>query len=883
MGIDCDVPETLLAGKGNALCIRGWCYHPTERIRQLDIVAGGIRHPVRFYGTVRADVFSAHYPHVDRRGHSFRSGFWGFVTLPEGFGSASVEILLHARLETGEECTKEIASITVSAGRPAGNGPLADPAGERPLIAICLATYDPPLNLFARQIESLINQSYSNWICIITDDCSQLETWEKIRAMVSGDPRFRCERTPRRLGFYRNFEYSLSLVPDEAAFVALCDHDDYWQADKLESLLAAFGQETVLAFGDMRIVDESGEVLSTTCWKWRRNNFTSLTSLFLANTITGAASMFRRRLLDLVLPFPVTTGEPFHDHWISSVALATGEIAYVDRPLHDYVQHRRNVIGHYVPARVPWLRQAWFALWHGAALGSVMAHYREIYFDDVLRVELMAQVIELRAANLLTRGKRRVVRRLQHMDRSPITALWLPLRRVRELWRGNETVGAETRLFRGILWKSFAIWRARLGPGPRMIAAERAEKTPDALAPLRRKLRPLTLSVSRDAAARVNVLIPTIDFDYVFGGYIAKFNFALKLAECGYRVRVVIVDHCECQPEVWRKQLSRFQGIGDLLDRCEVSYAFNRDNPLTVSADDCFVATTWWTAHIAHQASKDLSRKAFLYLIQEYEPFTFPMGSEAALARESYDRPHYALFSTEFLSEYFQRHRIGVFAQDSTGGQARSATFRNAITRVAPVTLDALKNRASRRLLFYARPEPHASRNMFELGILAVCRAVEEGVFDERWQFSGIGSVAASDARIIPLSNGRRMRLLRRLSQSEYGQELAGYDVGLSLMYTPHPSLTPIEMASAGMLVVTNTFENKTSECLQSISRNLIGVEPTVEGIAAGLAQAAAAVECHERRIAGSQVDWPKDWARVFDDQFMAKAARFLEQSGFRP
>ena len=30
-------------------------------------------------------------------------------------------------------------------------------------------------------------------------------------------------------------------------------------------------------------------------------------------------------------------------------------------------------------------------------------------------------------------------------------------------------------------------------------------------------------------------------------------------------------------------------------------------------------------------------------------------------------------------------------------------------------------------------------------------------------------------------------------------------------MYTPHPSLVPIEMASAGMLTVTNSFENKTA------------------------------------------------------------------------
>ena len=52
-------------------------------------------------------------------------------------------------------------------------------------------------------------------------------------------------------------------------------------------------------------------------------------------------------------------------------------------------------------------------------------------------------------------------------------------------------------------------------------------------------------------------------------------------------------------------------------------------------------------------------------------------------------------------------------------------------------------------------------------------------------------------------------------------------------MYTPHPSLVPIEMASAGMLTVTNTFENKTAEALAAISANLIAAEPTIEAVAA--------------------------------------------------
>ena len=54
------------------------------------------------------------------------------------------------------------------------------------------------------------------------------------------------------------------------------------------------------------------------------------------------------------------------------------------------------------------------------------------------------------------------------------------------------------------------------------------------------------------------------------------------------------------------------------------------------------------------------------------------------------------------------------------------------------------------------------------------------------------------------------LELLPRADQRAYAELLRDHDVGLALMYTPHPSLVPIEMASAGMLVVTNSFENKT-------------------------------------------------------------------------
>ena len=98
-------------------------------------------------------------------------------------------------------------------------------------------------------------------------------------------------------------------------------------------------------------------------------------------------------------------------------------------------------------------------------------------------------------------------------------------------------------------------------------------------------------------------------------------------------------------------------------------------------------------------------------------------------------------------------------------------------------------------------------------------------------------------------------------------------------MYTPHPSLVPIEMASAGMLTVTNTFSNKTSCLLRSISPNLLAVEPTLASVEEGLRQAVAGIENYEQRAQGSLVKWSTDWKQSFNDSTMMQMKNLMEMA----
>jgi len=447
-------------------------------------------------------------------------------------------------------------------------------------------------------------------------------------------------------------------------------------------------------------------------------------------------------------------------------------------------------------------------------------------------------------------------------------------------------MGQERLIARGIVWRRFVELQGRIrrrgreshgqalpAPPPPSEASAPPADAPKLVHQITRKITPLNLRITSTCEPRVNVLVPTIDLDHFFGAYIGKFNLARRLAEHGLRVRIVAVDPTRL-PDTWRDQLRRYEGLDTLLDKVEVEFAPARELlTLEVNPRDCFIATTSWTAHLAHRATEELDRERFVFVIQEYDPLTYPVGTLGAVTRQAYTFPHFAVFSTELLRDYFRNHSIGVFAEGAELGGERSVSFRNAITSVDPPSPDGMRRQAA-SLLFYARPEEHAERNMFELGLMAIAGAIDNGILPSGWRYYGVGAMEPSTVRITGTAS---MEVLPRQSQDEYRSLLREHSVGLSLMDTPHPSLVPLEMASAGMLVVTSTFENKTYDALRAISENLIPVEPTVDAIKGGLSDAVAGIEDVDRRIRGSRVEWSRSWQESFDDALTERIKSFVE------
>ncbi|HEX5272735.1 MAG TPA: glycosyltransferase family 2 protein, partial [Gemmataceae bacterium] len=391
------------------------------------------------------------------------AGFCALVTFPPVPSAVAARLSLRARLRNGEEQSHDLGEVLL---RPAGPPPPEGhgPAGD--LVAVCMATYNPPADLFRRQVESIRAQTHRNWVCVINDDGSDPAALALVRDAVAADDRFQVQSNPARLGFYRNFEKCLSRVPAGAAFVALSDQDDYWYPDKLEVLLRQFDAGTTLAYADVRVVDREGRVRAETYWTTRRNNYTNFATLLLANTVTGAASLFRRDLLDDLLPFPQDLRGSFHDHWIACTALALGTIRYVDRPLHDYVQHGSNIIGHYAPGSAGVLgllrKYSWRCFWPPAVLGLLLNAGRVGYEFFYLRLRLIALTLRLRCGGRLEPAKERTLERLGAADDSLAAQLWLAARGVVRAGRGSDTLGAESVMLRAFLWRHAMRLRAWL-------------------------------------------------------------------------------------------------------------------------------------------------------------------------------------------------------------------------------------------------------------------------------------------------------------------------------------------------------------------------------------------------------------------------------------
>ena len=112
-----------------------------------------------------------------------------------------------------------------------------------------------------RSVSSILNQSFSNFELVISDNCSTDRSEEICQSFAAADPRIRYFRNQTNMGAGWNSRRVLELA--EGKYFKWAAHDDMCEPQFLELCLAALESdpEIVLACTAMRVVDEGGALL----------------------------------------------------------------------------------------------------------------------------------------------------------------------------------------------------------------------------------------------------------------------------------------------------------------------------------------------------------------------------------------------------------------------------------------------------------------------------------------------------------------------------------------------------------------------------------------------------------------------------------------------
>ena len=129
-----------------------------------------------------------------------------------------------------------------------------------PRLSVGLPVYNGE-RYFAKSIDSLLGQSFTDFELIISDNASTDGTEEICRRYAAKDPRIRYVRQPRNIGAVPNHNFVLREARGE--YFKWAAHDDVYGRDLLARCVAALDEhpDVVLSHVDEAIIDEAGTVV----------------------------------------------------------------------------------------------------------------------------------------------------------------------------------------------------------------------------------------------------------------------------------------------------------------------------------------------------------------------------------------------------------------------------------------------------------------------------------------------------------------------------------------------------------------------------------------------------------------------------------------------
>ena len=214
------------------------------------------------------------------------------------------------------------------------------------IVYVLMATYNGD-KYITEQINSILSQTYENWVLLVRDDISSDRTLDILKKFESKDDRIKIIKATKRFGIRENFNCLIECALNEnAQYIMFADQDDVWLNDKIEVSLREMKKAEsddglpVMVYGNYEFVDENLQHLS---YANRENGFCGLNrnnTLFIQNSILGATMMINRKLGECVVKIPDVVD--YHDRWISLLATTCGSVVYLNSVVEKHRIHDNN-------------------------------------------------------------------------------------------------------------------------------------------------------------------------------------------------------------------------------------------------------------------------------------------------------------------------------------------------------------------------------------------------------------------------------------------------------------------------------------------------------------------------------------------------------------
>ncbi|ENY6784429.1 glycosyltransferase family 2 protein [Providencia rettgeri] len=217
-------------------------------------------------------------------------------------------------------------------------------------VAIIMSTYNGEKYL-DEQIDSILNQSFTNFTLYIRDDGSQDSTVQIIDKYKKIDNRIIFDNKNNNLGPCRSF-LELTYQVD-ADYYIFSDQDDVWKKDKilhmLESMATLDQRLPCLVHSELDIVDKDLRIINNSFYKFsgiQLDIAKNKKQILFQNYVVGCSSCINRKLWEIA-----KTEKKFwpniamHDWWFSIHAIFFGQIKFIPTSDISYRQHSSNVLG----------------------------------------------------------------------------------------------------------------------------------------------------------------------------------------------------------------------------------------------------------------------------------------------------------------------------------------------------------------------------------------------------------------------------------------------------------------------------------------------------------------------------------------------------------